>query len=104
MKWINFLLLAGLGSSSTFAMTQTDICSYRARLVESFAISRDAGKSEAQTAAEVKSALRRVAPNVDARNIPSMKSYVNLVYQKQNRNITPEMFRLSTEISCLRGD
>ena len=74
----------------------------RAQLVGGIAVSRDKGQSQAKTQAEVKKGLQKAFSKVSASQIPDMNSYVEAVYA--NRNATPEMLRLVTEVSCLTGE
>lgn len=91
------VLAAALSVSSAFAMPLAEICGYRARLVEHFAQSRDAGKSEAQTAAAAKRELQKLGPAAG-----DMRSYIRLVYAR--KDVTPAKFALAAEVSCLHGD
>ena len=93
MKWLHTSILMLLVSSGSFAMSQEEICNYRARLVEQFALARDAGITERQTLLEAKKQLRKLGPSAS-----DMRSYIHLVYTR--RDITPEHFRLATEVSC----
>lgn len=78
-------------------MPRTEICRYRALLVQSFAQARDAGRPERQTAAEVKRELSKLGPGAG-----DMRSFIRIVYT--NPDISPQEFRTLTEISCLQGD
>lgn len=104
MKRLILFFSAFLFVINAFAISRSELCSFRARIVESLAQSRDAGKSEAQAAAEVKKALRELVPIADTSTVPTMRAYVRMVYEQKNRNVSPYMFREITEISCLRGD
>jgi hypothetical protein len=74
------------------------MCSFRAQFVESFAQSRDSGKSEQQTLTEAKGAFRKkFGPNA-----PDMKTYVNMVYKF--REFTPTHMRQVTEMLCLKEE
>ncbi len=94
MKLVIFLA-TGLISVHSFAMTNAEICSYRGRFVESAAQMRDAGKTEAQTLAEVKKQftkhLKRPAP-------ASMDDYVAGVYA--GREYTPSQLGKLAELMC----
>ena len=78
-------------------MSEAEICKYRGMLVENFAMSRDAGKSEKQTAAEAKRELAKLGPAAG-----DMRSYIRLVYVRGD--VTPSKFRLAAEVSCLQGN
>lgn len=82
---------------SSFAMSQAEICKYRGMLVENFALSRDAGNSEARTVAEAKRELAKLGPGAG-----DMRSYIRLVYARPD--VTPAKFRLAAEVSCLQGE
>ncbi len=83
-------------STNAIAMSKAEICSFRARFVESFAQSRDSGKSEKQTLTEATNLSRKqFGPNA-----PNFKTYVQIVYQA--REFTP--IRRVTEMSCLKED
>lgn len=84
-------------ASASFAMSEAEICKYRGMLVENFAMSRDAGKSEKQTAAEAKRELAKLGPAAG-----DMRSYIRLVYVRGD--VTPSKFRLAAEVSCLQGN
>lgn len=92
------LLAIVLLSTNAFAMSKTEICSFRARSVESFAQSRDSGKSEKQTLAEATKALRKQFGS----NAPHLKTYVGMAYEF--REFTPSQLRQVTEMSCLKED
>lgn len=77
-------------------MSKTEICSFRARFVESFAQSRDGGKSEKQTLIEARDMFRKKFGT----NAPDVKTYVEMVYKF--REFTPAQMRQVTEMSCLK--
>lgn len=90
---ISALFLFG---TNAIALSRAELCSFRARFVESFAESRDSGKTEKQTLAETRKSLRdRYGPNA-----PDMKTWVNMVYRF--REFPPSQMRQVTEMSCLK--
>jgi hypothetical protein len=102
MKVLSLVIFTCLGSSSALAITRAEICAMRAQLVGGIAVSRDNGKSQEKTLAEVKKGLQKAFSKVPASQIPDMRGYVEVVYA--NRDFTPEHIRLATEVSCLRGE
>lgn len=96
MRWLLVAIL-GCAASSSFALSEAEICKYQGMLVENFAYSRDAGTSEKQTAAEAKRELAKLGPAAG-----DMRSYIKLVYAR--REIPPAKFRLAAEVSCLQGN
>ena len=81
-----------------FAMSKADICSFRARFVESFAQSRDSGKSEQQTLAQAKEMFRKKFGS----NAADVKTYVHMVYEF--KEFTPRQLRDISEMTCLKED
>lgn len=90
------LLAAALIAGNASAMTNAEICTFRGRLVESAALMRDAGKTEAQTMAEVKKQflkqLKRPAP-------ASMSDYVKAVYM--GKEFSAAQLRRLAESLCI---
>lgn len=82
-------------STNIYAMSESEICSYRGQLVESFAISRDSGRSEKQTFEEAKKILRKVV----GKNAPDIKTLVSLPYEF--RHLTPAQMKYGAEQHCL---
>ena len=93
-----FLLAIVLLSTNAFAMSKIEMCSFRAQYVESFAQSRDSGKTEKQTFVEAREIFRKKFSS----NIPNLKKYVEMVYKF--REITPSQMRQVIEMSCLKED
>lgn len=97
MKKIISLAIVLLATNA-FAMSKSEICSFRGKFVGSFALSRDSGKSEKQTLAEARDMFRKkFGPNA-----PDMKSYVSMVYKY--REFSPTQMSQVAEMACLKED